>query len=49
MKLIFFFQVHCNHQYTVEDEKQIDKELEELEKKVKAVSTLEIIHHDFIQ
>jgi len=29
-------KVHCNHQYTVEDEKQIDKELEELEKKIKA-------------
>ncbi|XP_078379450.1 protein MIS12 homolog [Oculina patagonica] len=29
-------KVHHDHQYTVEDEKEIDKELEELERKIKA-------------
>lgn len=29
-------KVHWNHQYTEEDEKRVDKELEELEKKIKA-------------
>lgn len=30
----------------MEDEKRVDKELEELEKNIKAVSALEIIHYD---
>jgi len=39
------YQVHCNKQFTEEDEKRLDKELEELERKIKAVSNFEIIHH----
>ena len=31
-------KVHHDHQYTEEDEKKVDEELEELEKQVKAVS-----------
>ena len=38
--LIFhFLKVHGDHQYTVEDEKKIDQEIEELERKIKAVSS----------
>ena len=32
-------QVHHDKLYTVEDEKKVDKEIEELERKIKAVST----------
>ena len=32
-------KVHGDHQYTVEDEKKIDEEIEELERKIKAVSS----------
>ena len=32
-------QVHHDKPYTVEDEKKVDKEIEELERKIKAVST----------
>lgn len=32
-------KVHGDHQFTVEDEKKIDEEIEELERKIKAVSS----------
>ena len=39
------YQVHCNKQFTEKDENSLDKELEELERKIKAVSNFEIIYH----
>ena len=42
MVFVFFFcfalKVQDGHQYTVEDEKEIEKEIDEIERKIKAVS-----------
>ena len=34
----FALKVQDDHQYTVEDEKEIEKEIDEIERKIKAVS-----------
>ena len=41
-QLLFSIKVHSDHLHTVEDDKKIDKEIEELERKIKAVSNC---HH----
>ena len=40
--VIFCFarKVQDGHQYTVEDEKEIEKEIDEIERKIKAVSVM---------
>ena len=35
---LLFGKVHRDHQFTEEDQRKIDKELEELQRKIKAVS-----------